>query len=87
MSWFTRRLNLLFGNGGLPFAEFHENISISAGSEVATAHSLGSVPSMIIITARKDGIFEDGDTSNTSTNFYIKNIGVVDGVVSCLVVP
>lgn len=66
--------------------EHYEDISISAGSEVGTAHTLGATPKMIIITKRQGGLVEDGPTSHTTTTFYLKNRGTTAATVSVLLV-
>lgn len=53
--------------------EEHTGIIVNAGSETATAHTLGVVPSKVIITRQTGGIIIKGPTADTSTNFYLKN--------------
>lgn len=81
--WRPGTLKEAFSEAG----QLYENISITAGAEVGTTHTLGSTPSMIIFTYRNGGVFEDGPTAHTDTTFYIRNAGSVDGTVSALVLP
>lgn len=76
-----------FSGGATLGGEHITGITVSAGAEQATAHSLGVTPSMVIITARKGGVVEDGTTPNTSTNFYLENKGFVNATVDVLVMP
>lgn len=81
--WENKSLYNVLTNAG----EFHEDIALTAGSEVGTVHNLGVAPKMVLITKRVGGLVEDGPTAHTPTAFYLKNRGTTAATVSVLLIP
>lgn len=69
-------------------AQLIEGISVALNTlNQAQAHTLGRVPSMVLIIKEQGGKVEHGTTAVTSTNIYLSNRGTTAATVSILVFP
>lgn len=57
------------------------------GSDVAIAHTMGKIPSIVWVVHQRGGKVENSSTASTLTNVYLVNRGTTAATVDILLFP